>query len=774
MTPQDYWPLYSVRFHPAYGGYPKAFFPLLIFFSSIAYGQQTSYAPLGSFVAYFDLNFHLNDPALRSLPDNRVQSSGMVRLPDGRIALLMLNPDQNTEDQRDAIYIFDIDLAQSPVWSVSEGPFLPSYPPLPEALFYGGISLFQSESLAFLGTWREPLTGGETKTHQYIFTGAMTGGPAQLLTELPVSWPYGDLGYLPSDGKDPEGFVLDPNGAPGDTGRFWITHLNGNLIREIPFPSIHLAGEASHHLVVAEDGSILALGLLEGSQSFSWNRVVCVRFDRYGEYKGMFNLGGALPTDPFLPMAWLGAMGQLSNGDMLVGTRFSDYLIDTGDANGQTYRYFVIRPPTAFASPSIGTVPDELAFPMQRETESATQTFTITNNGGALLAINKIEIKGKGAKAFHLDGPTHMDLLPSYGLSSAPGSAVDITVQFGPTSYGRHEAEVVISSNDPLEPEAIVTLNGLSVPSTYDDHVVLTPGAIDSQATGIGGVTFGNDPGTFFLILHKGDSQSQIVSIPANRNSKGKTIGFDVTSKQVITTLGHSGGPLLQSSDDILWYGTGNTQDKRIIQRKLDGTTYEQTIPFAASPGGPRDYDFGPNQSCLMMSKRNTSYLYVASLTKKTDQFWQIGAWQTHSYRGAAPQALAFWPDSAGPGDLMLYATDLVLLDGSGSSFWTSPFRATGKKRVIATGAEIAFLCRDPVSGNLLYADSAGLVHVMEGLEDYPGFSPAADFNNDDSVDAIDLHRALAGKASPDLSGDAKWDRLDWWTFGSFWEWKPR
>ncbi len=752
---------------------------LLLIVSSVsageryAFGQQTVYAPLGSFVTYFDLNFHLNDPSLRSLSDNRVLSSGMVRLPDGRIALLMLNPDQNSEEQRDAIYIFDINLAQSPVWSVSEGPLLPNYPPNSDVLFYGGISLFQPDRLAFLGSWREPLTGGASITHQYIFTRSFTGGSVQLLTELPVSWPYGDLGYLPSDGKDPEGFVLDPNGAPGDTGRFWITHLNGNIIREIPFPSLHLAGEASHHIVVADDGSILALALMEGSLSFSWERVVCVRFNRYGEYRGMFNLGGALPTDPFLPMASLGAMGQLSNGDILVGTHFSDYLIDTGDKNGRTYRYFIIRPPTSFASPAIEVSPDEFAFPMQHETGTATQTLTIRNTGGAMLTINKLAIQGRGAKAFQLEGPAHMDLLPSYGMSSAPGSEAEIIVRFGPTGYGHYEAEVAISSNDPVQPEVLVTLSGLSVPSTYGDHVILTPEAIDPQATGIGGVTFSNDQGSFFVTLHRGESESQIVSIPVDRNTKGKVTGFDVTSAQVIATLGHSGGPLLQGSDGILWYGEGNWKDKRIIQRKPDGTTFEQTIPFAASPGGPRDYDFGPNQTSLVMAKLNTSYLYVASLTKKTDQFWQIGTWLTHCYRGATPQALSFWPDTDGPGDLMLYATDLILLDGSGSSFWTSPFHATGKTRFVATGVEIAHLCHDPISGDLFYSDSTGQVHLMEGLEDYPGFSPTADFNNDDSVDANDLLRALAGKASPDLSGDTTWNHLDWWSLSSFWQWKP-
>lgn len=773
MTPQECCGPFSRRLVPVRESCLGVLLLIVLLLSPHAFGQQTPYAPLGSFVTYFDLNYHLNDPSLRSLPDNRVQSSGMVRLPDGRIASLMINPDQNTEEQRDAIYILNIDLTKSPVWSVSEGPFLPGYPANPDMIFFGGISLFQSDRFAFLGTWRESLSGGVIQIHRYIMTSLRSGGPTQLLTELPVSWPYGDLGYLPSDGKDPEGFVLDPNGAPGDTGRFWVMHLDGSLIREIPFPSIHLGGEASHHIAVSDDGTILALALIEDSQSFSWDRVVCVRFTRYGEFKGMFNLGGALPADPFLPLAWLGAMGQLPNGDILVGTRFSDYLIDTGDKNGRTYRYFVIRPPVSFASPAIETDPAELAFPMLRETESATRTFTIQNVGGALLTIHNISIRGAGSKAFQIEGPTHMDLLPSYGLSSTPGSTVDVIVRLGPTGCRRYEAEVVISSNDPIEPEAIVSLTGVVVPSTFGDHVVLTPQEVDSQATGIGDVTFGNDPGNLLLLLHQGESQSQIASIPVNRNNKGKVSGFNPNASQVIATLGHSGGPLLQGADGVLWYGEGNTQDKRIIQRKPDGTTFEQTIPFAASPGGPRDYDFGPGQNSLIMAKRNTSYLYVASLTKRADQFWQIGTWQTHCYRGPAPQALAFWPDPEGPGDLMLFATDLNLLDGSGSSFWTSPFRATGKTRSIATGMETTFLCRDPLTGDLFYSDSSGQVHLFEGVSDYPGFSPRADLNNDDFVDANDLIRALAGQVYPDLSGDTNWNHQDLWVLGSFWQWKP-
>ena len=115
MTPRECCQFVRVLFHPIVAYFNRSLILFLIIFSPYVFGQQTPYAPLGSFVTYFDLNFHLNNPSLRSLPDNRVQSSGMVRLPDGRIALLMLNPDQNTEEPRDAIYIFDIDLAQAPV-----------------------------------------------------------------------------------------------------------------------------------------------------------------------------------------------------------------------------------------------------------------------------------------------------------------------------------------------------------------------------------------------------------------------------------------------------------------------------------------------------------------------------------------------------------------------------------------------------------------------------------------------------------------------------------
>jgi len=588
-----------------------------------------------------------------------------------------------------------------------------------------------------------------------------------------VSWPYGDLGYLPGDGTDPEGFVLDPNGAPGDPGRFWITHLDGSLIRQIPFADLHLAGEASHHLEVASGGTILALGLMEGSQAFSWDRVVCVRFDRYGEYRGMFNVGAALPTDPFLPAAWLGAMCQLPNGDILVGTRFSEYLIDNGDPNGRTYRYFVVRPPTAFASPAIETSEDLLAFPMQRATVSATESFTVRNAGGALLQINNIAIRGKGAAAFEVEGPTEMGLLPSYGLSSVPGSASKVIIRFAPASYGSYEAEVAISSNDPLEPEATVALSGLAVPSTFADSVVLAAVEIDPQATGLGAVTFGNDPQTLLLILHKGDSASQLVELGASRNAKGKPIGFDTTSPGILAELGHSGGALLQGSDGILWYGEGGSEDKRIIQRKPGGTTHVQTIPFAASPGGPRDYDFGPGQTSLVMAKLNASYLYMADLSKRTDGFWDIGAWKRHSYRGAAPEALAYWPHPGGPGDLMLLAESLFLLDGSGGSFWTPPFLATGKSRTIATGLDVRFLGRDPVSGDLYYSDSLGQLHQVEGLQDYPGFSPSADLNNDDSVDSEDLLEALTWRDFRDLTGDGHWTHLDLCLFGFFWQWKP-
>jgi hypothetical protein len=317
-----------------------------------------------------------------------------------------------------------------------------------------------------------------------------------------------------------------------------------------------------------------------------------------------------------------------------------------------------------------------------------------------------------------------------------------------------------------------VDLSGLAVPASFSDTVVLSATSIDPSATGFGGITFGNGSGTLLAILHKGSSTSQIVGVPATRDVKGRVNGFDAGSANVLLDLNYSAGGILQGSDGILWYGEGDSSDKRIIQRKPDGTTFEQTIPFAASPGGPRDCSFGPGETCLVMAKFNSDYFYVANLTATQEGFWQIGQWQTHSYRGETPLALEFWPDNDGSGDLMLFNGELVLLDGSGGNFWQPPFGWSRKKRLVATGLDVHSICHDPETGDLLYADKTGQIHQVEVIQDFPGFSPTADRDNSDTVDSNDLLSVLKWRGYTDLTGDGKWDHQDLFVLMSVWQWR--
>ncbi len=105
--------------------------------------------------------------------------------------------------------------------------------------------------------------------------------------------------------------------------------------------------------------------------------------------------------------------------------------------------------------PDLETDTRTLDFGEQALGETATLTLEIINAGDEHLTIDRYEIVGGGG-AFPVPGATVTGL--------AAGESATMAFDFTPTARGPVEATLIISSDDPDEPEHSVTLTGVGVP----------------------------------------------------------------------------------------------------------------------------------------------------------------------------------------------------------------------------------------------------------------------------------------------------------------------
>ncbi len=101
----------------------------------------------------------------------------------------------------------------------------------------------------------------------------------------------------------------------------------------------------------------------------------------------------------------------------------------------------LVADPTAldFGSPPVG--------------EPVTRTLTLTNRGGATLALYAIEVQGdEGLEEFEVSPGGQLD------RTLAPGETLDVTVVYTSLDEIAEEANLVVTSNDPDEPELAIPL----------------------------------------------------------------------------------------------------------------------------------------------------------------------------------------------------------------------------------------------------------------------------------------------------------------------------
>jgi hypothetical protein len=240
---------------------------------------------------------------------------------------------------------------------------------------------------------------------------------------------------------------------------------------------------------------------------------------------------------------------------------------------------------------------------------SASQIFTVTDTGGAVLVLGSSSIKGNSGDFLEsFDGCSDQILTPSDNCT--------VSVAFAPTSAGVKTATLNIPSNDPSRPEVNVPLSGkaeepttITVTSPNGDekwesgttHKILwqytgnpdayvkiqvfkngAPGRIISSQTSIG--SGGNGSYSWSIPANQAPGLEYRIKVTSKKNTSDNDMSngnFSITAppRPSITITAPNGGDSWQTgtSQTIQWTYTGNPGAFVKIQL-LRGATVSRTI----------------------------------------------------------------------------------------------------------------------------------------------------------------------------------------------------
>ncbi len=252
-------------------------------------------------------------------------------------------------------------------------------------------------------------------------------------------------------------------------------------------------------------------------------------------------------------------------------------------------------------APSVLTAaPASLDFGTVDIGTTSSATVAITNNGSNDIALVSAEPSGD---AFEL-------VSPQFPVTVVPADAVTLAIEFSPGEPGEHVGEVVVTTDDPLQPTLSVPLSGNGVRAGSGPDIAVDPGALDFGESTLGAVV---ERSVAISNTGAGDLTLDGVSADATGYSvafsgpttigPGGTLTVSVTFRPVSARDG--GGSLVISSDDpdepvvslpiaaavvpfpaqsVAVVGCSNTQQH--IAGYLDSSDIDQLAPVRDLGGG--------------------------------------------------------------------------------------------------------------------------------------------------------------------------------------------
>jgi len=374
--------------------------------------------------------------------------------------------------------------------------------------------------------------------------------------------------------------------------------------------------------------------------------------------------GAQTDLDPF---SFDGLPSELSDGDpdttidLVPGAELTLTVRFAPTEHGGTYnKCFIIESNggnpqvnlSAFAiEPDIGIDPTVWDFGSVYVGEESFKTFTVQNNGLAVLNIGSI------------DSPATPFSISSDGCSGQsinPGDTCEITARFAPTSSGGFNSQFTIHSNDPDTPDLTVDLQGTGVDAP---NINVTPVPLEFGDVAVGGskqltLTVLNN-GTTDLTINSITDPSPPFSIASNNCTPTPyTLGVGNTCDIVVefapTSAGSSTSTIVITSDDpndspLTIELTGNG----VLQPDID------VSPMAIDFGNV--YVGYTAQQTITVSNIGTADLTIDSITDPTDPFSIVSTtcWPTPYTLGAGNTCeilVQFAPTSEG-----LFSSNIVI-----------------------------------------------------------------------------------------------------------------
>lgn len=102
--------------------------------------------------------------------------------------------------------------------------------------------------------------------------------------------------------------------------------------------------------------------------------------------------------------------------------------------------------------------PTSVGFGILTTGTVTTQTVEICNRGASDLTVGGVSIECTGG-----GGPFSVSAVPAEGAVLSPGECTTVTVTFTPTSVGNFSCELVVATDDPINPEIRIPITGRAV-----------------------------------------------------------------------------------------------------------------------------------------------------------------------------------------------------------------------------------------------------------------------------------------------------------------------
>lgn len=163
-------------------------------------------------------------------------------------------------------------------------------------------------------------------------------------------------------------------------------------------------------------------------------------------------------------------------------------------------------------SPVMRIQPVSLAFGSVTVGSSKDLTVSVSNSGGAPLAVTTLSVTGGSSFAVRT---------PAAPFTVEAGFDTTVTVRFAPDADGAKSASLVVAGNDPANPAVVVALSGTGAAASPAPRMEITPAALS-----FGEVATGQSRDLPLTIRNSGDAPLVLSAIASNSMRFGVASGL--------------------------------------------------------------------------------------------------------------------------------------------------------------------------------------------------------------------------------------------------------